>query len=87
MVVFDGSMALLLALGDVAVCQTTDWLEDEVYVYRVNGDLHIGHVRLVRGQYLITDEAKPEIEAAYNAEVFGAIRQYGQWSGRSGNVA
>jgi transcriptional regulator with XRE-family HTH domain len=73
MVVFDGSMAPLLAPGDVAVFQATGWLGDGVYVYRVNGDLHISHVRLVKGQYLITDEAKPETEVVYDAEVFWAI--------------
>jgi transcriptional regulator with XRE-family HTH domain len=73
MVVFNGSMVTLLIPGDVTVFQATGWLGDGVYVYRVNGDLHISHVRLVKGQYLITDEAKPETELAYDAEAFGAI--------------
>ncbi|MDR2246071.1 MAG: hypothetical protein LBE17_05270 [Treponema sp.] len=73
MVVFDGLMAPLLAPGDVAVFQATGWLGDGVYVYRVNGDLHISHVRLVKGQYLVATEAKPEVEVAYDTETFGAI--------------
>jgi hypothetical protein len=73
MVVFNGSMAPLLVPGDVAVFQATGWLGNGVYVYRANGDLHISHVRLVKGQYLITDEAKPGAELAYDAETFGAI--------------
>jgi transcriptional regulator with XRE-family HTH domain len=73
MVVFNGLMAPLLAPGDVAVFQATGWLGDGVYVYRVNGDLHIGHVRLVKGQYLVANEAKPEAEVAYDTETFGAI--------------
>jgi hypothetical protein len=73
MVVFNGSMVPLLVPGDVAVFQATGWLGDGVYVYRVNGDMHIGHVRLVKEQYLVADEAKPEEEVAYDAEVFGAI--------------
>jgi hypothetical protein len=35
--------------------------------------LHIGHVRLVKGQYLVANEAKPETEVAYNTETFVAI--------------
>jgi hypothetical protein len=73
MVVFNGLMAPLLAPGDVAVFQATGWLGDGVYVYRVNGDLHIGHIRLVKGQYLITEEAKSEAEVACDTETFGAI--------------
>jgi transcriptional regulator with XRE-family HTH domain len=73
MVVFNGLMATLLVPGDVAVFQATGWLGDGVYVYRVNGDLHISHVRLVKGQYLATNEAKPEAEATYDAGTFGAI--------------
>jgi hypothetical protein len=73
MVVFDGSMTPLLVPGDVAVFQATGWLGDGVYVYRVNGDLHISHVRLVKGQYLVTDEAKPETEFAYDTETFVPI--------------
>jgi transcriptional regulator with XRE-family HTH domain len=73
MVVFNGLMTPLLAPGDVAVFQATGWLGDGVYVYRVNGDLHIGHVWLIRGQYLITNEVKPEAELAYDTETFRAI--------------
>jgi transcriptional regulator with XRE-family HTH domain len=73
MVVFNGLMTPLLAPGDVAVFQATGWLGDGVYVYRVNGDLHISHVRLVKGQYLVANEAKPEVEVAYDTETFGAI--------------
>jgi hypothetical protein len=42
-------------------------------MYRVNGDLHISHVRLVKGQYLITEETKPDAEAVCDTETFGAI--------------
>jgi transcriptional regulator with XRE-family HTH domain len=73
MVVFDVLMSPLLAPGDVAVFQATGWLGDGVYVYRVNGDLHIGHVRLGKGQYLVANEAKPDAEVAYDTETFGAI--------------
>jgi DNA-binding XRE family transcriptional regulator len=73
MVVFNTLMVPLLAPGDVAVFQATGWLGDGVYVYRVNGDLHIGHVRLVKGQYLVVTEAKPDAEVAYDTETFGAI--------------
>ncbi|MDR0707944.1 MAG: helix-turn-helix domain-containing protein [Treponema sp.] len=73
MVVFNGLMAPLLTPGDVAVFQATGWLGDGVYVYRVNGDLHIGHARLVKGQYLVANEAKPEAEVAYDTETFVPI--------------
>jgi DNA-binding XRE family transcriptional regulator len=73
MVVFNGLMAPLLVPGDVAVFQATGWLGDGVYVYRVNGDLHISHVRLVKGQYLVADEVKPEEEVAYDTETFVPI--------------
>jgi DNA-binding XRE family transcriptional regulator len=73
MVVFNGLMAPLLAPGDVAVFQATGWLGDGVYVYRVNGDLHISYVRLVKGRYLTVNEAKPEEEVTYDTETLGAI--------------
>jgi phage repressor protein C with HTH and peptisase S24 domain len=73
MVVFDVLMEPLLVPGDVTVFQATGWLGDGVYVYRVKGDLHIGHVQLVKGQYLVANEAKPEAEVAYDTETFGAI--------------
>ena len=60
MVVFNGSMVPLLAPGDIAVFQATGWLGDGVYVYRIDGNLHISHVRLVKGQYIAVNEAKPE---------------------------
>jgi hypothetical protein len=66
-------MMPLLDPRDVAVFQATGWLGDRVYVYRINGDLHISHARLVKGQYIVVDKAKPETEVAYDVEVFGAI--------------
>ncbi|MDR2807961.1 MAG: hypothetical protein LBB43_03025 [Spirochaetaceae bacterium] len=72
-VVFNGLMMPLLAPGDVAVFQATGWLGDGVYICRINGDLHISHVRLVKGQYFVVNEAKPETEVAYDTEIFGAI--------------
>ncbi|MDR2418781.1 MAG: hypothetical protein LBD79_06975, partial [Treponema sp.] len=59
--------------GDVAVFQATGWQGDGVYVYRAKGDLYISHVRLVKGQYLVATEVKPEVEVAYDTEAFGAI--------------
>jgi phage repressor protein C with HTH and peptisase S24 domain len=74
MVVFNGLMVPLLAPGDVAVFQATGWLGDGVYVYRINGDLHISHVQLVKGQqYRTTNEVKPDAEVAYDTETFVAI--------------
>jgi hypothetical protein len=34
---------------------------------------NISHVRLVKGQYLVADEAKPDTEVAYDTETLRAI--------------
>jgi transcriptional regulator with XRE-family HTH domain len=73
MVVFNGLMVPLLAPGDVAIFQATGWNGDGVYVYRVNGDLHISHVRFAEGRYFLTREAKPSEAIPCDVETFGAI--------------
>lgn len=73
MIVFNALMTPLLVPGDVVIFQATGWLGDGVYIYRVNGDLHIDHVRLIKGQYFAVNEAKPEEEVTYDSETFVAI--------------
>jgi hypothetical protein len=73
MVVFNGLMVPLLNPGEVAIFQATGWNGDGVYVYRINGDLHISHVRFAEGRYFLTREAKPSEEIPCDTEAFGAI--------------
>ncbi|MDR2797357.1 MAG: hypothetical protein LBB80_03345 [Treponema sp.] len=74
MIVFNGLMAPLLNAGDVAIFQATGWHGNGVYVYRVNADLYISHVRFDNNKrYVLAKEFKPEEEIAYHAESFRII--------------
>jgi transcriptional regulator with XRE-family HTH domain len=73
MIVFNNLMAPLFNAGEVALFQATGWNGDGVYVYRVNGDLQISHVRFNGKDYILKKEFKPEEEIPYHAEYLEPI--------------
>jgi hypothetical protein len=73
MLVFNSLMSPLFNAGDMIIFQATGWNGNGVYVYRVNGELHISHVRFDGKQYLLSKESKPEEEIPCPAESFEPI--------------
>jgi transcriptional regulator with XRE-family HTH domain len=78
MVVFNSQMSPVLLAGEVVIFQATGWNGDGVYIYRIEGELHISHVRSTTDAYSLTKEIKPTIKEvhcdAMSFEPIGRIR-------------
>jgi transcriptional regulator with XRE-family HTH domain len=73
MLVFNSLMIPLLNPGDVVIFQAIGWSGDGIYVYRVDRELHISHVKFDKARYILTKEFKSEENIPYHAESFLAI--------------
>jgi transcriptional regulator with XRE-family HTH domain len=72
-VVFNGLMAPSLNPGDIAIFQATGFNGDGVYIYRMNGDLHISHVKSDGMGYRLTKTFRPDEAIPCNGGTFEAI--------------
>jgi transcriptional regulator with XRE-family HTH domain len=72
-VVFNGLMVPVLNPGDVAIFQATGFNGDGVYIYRMIGDLHIGHVKFDGMDYRLTKEFMQGEEIPCDGGTFEAI--------------
>jgi hypothetical protein len=65
MVVFNSMMSPILNQGDVAIFQATGWNWDGVYIYRMDGDLHISHIKSCGRADRLTKECRLDEEISF----------------------
>lgn len=72
-VVFNNQMTPILNMGDIAIFEATGWGSDGIYLYRMNNDLHISHVKFDGIQFILTKEFKSKEAILYDEVSFGII--------------
>jgi hypothetical protein len=59
-VVFTNWMTPILNLGDIAIFEATGWGADGIYIYRMNDNLYISHIKFDGYKFLLMKEYRTE---------------------------